>query len=205
MSCLPWIRTALIGELYRRASSIGIPRLRDEASARPIHILGIDHPTPRTRRTGETILMVDRADAHYVTVGRLWTVDERRAVGSGLRTHRHRRAEERAMGRRLGAGSGPGSRGIFARGRRDGAPVVEPPPIRSDPVRGGRIEPACYRHTNLLWTSRTCLTYLMRHSRMSPKPMPMRGAYLTTVARKTRRLHASDSPMSPLNRPYESR
>jgi hypothetical protein len=88
MSCLPWIRTALIGELYRPASSVGIPRLRDGASARPVHVLGIDHPTPRTRRTGETILMVDRADAHYVTVGRLWTLDERRALGSGLRTRR---------------------------------------------------------------------------------------------------------------------
>jgi hypothetical protein len=55
---------------------VGIPRLRDAASGRPIHVLGIDHPTPRTQRTGETILVVDRADAHYVTVGRLWTVDE---------------------------------------------------------------------------------------------------------------------------------
>jgi hypothetical protein len=60
----------------RGGEFIGIPRLRDEASGRPIHVLGVDHPTPRTRRTGETILVVDRADADYVTVGRLWSTDE---------------------------------------------------------------------------------------------------------------------------------
>jgi len=52
---------------------IGIPDLRDEATGRPIRILGVDHPTPRTRRTGETVLVVDRADADYVSVGRRWT------------------------------------------------------------------------------------------------------------------------------------
>jgi hypothetical protein len=60
----------------RGGEFIGIPHLRDEASGRPIHVLGVDHPTPRTRRTGETILVVDRADADYVTVGRLWSTDE---------------------------------------------------------------------------------------------------------------------------------
>jgi hypothetical protein len=55
----------------RNGDFIGIPRLRDDASGQLIHILGVDHPTPRTRRTGETILVVDRADAEYVTVGRL--------------------------------------------------------------------------------------------------------------------------------------
>jgi hypothetical protein len=54
---------------------IGIPRLRDNASGHPIHVLGVDHPTPRTQRTGETILVVDRADADYVKVGRLWTAE----------------------------------------------------------------------------------------------------------------------------------
>ena len=54
---------------------IGVPRLRDDASGQPIHVLGVDHPTPRTQRTGETILVVDRADAEYVQVGRLWTVE----------------------------------------------------------------------------------------------------------------------------------
>ena len=52
---------------------IGIPELRDEATGHPIRILGVDHPTPRTQRTGETILVVDRADADYVQPGRLWT------------------------------------------------------------------------------------------------------------------------------------
>jgi hypothetical protein len=60
----------------RNGEFIGIPRLRDEASGQRIHILGIDNPTPRTQRTGETILVVDRADADYVTVGRVWTVEE---------------------------------------------------------------------------------------------------------------------------------
>jgi hypothetical protein len=60
----------------RGGDFIGIPHLRDEASDQPIHILGVDHPTPRTQRTGETILVVDRADADYVTVGRLWSTDE---------------------------------------------------------------------------------------------------------------------------------
>ena len=54
---------------------IGIPCLRDDASGQPIRVLGVDHPTPRTRRTGETILVVDRADADYVKVGRLWTAE----------------------------------------------------------------------------------------------------------------------------------
>jgi hypothetical protein len=36
----------------RNGEFIGIPRLRDEASGHPIHVLGVDHPTPRTQRTG---------------------------------------------------------------------------------------------------------------------------------------------------------
>jgi hypothetical protein len=68
------VGSSLSGRL-RTASSSGF-RLRDEASGHPVHILGIDHPTRRTQRTGETILVVDRADADYVTVGRLWTAEE---------------------------------------------------------------------------------------------------------------------------------
>ncbi|MGX6608601.1 hypothetical protein ACWKSP_41805 [Micromonosporaceae bacterium Da 78-11] len=59
----------------RNGDFLGIPLLRDAASGRPIHVLGVDHPTPRTRRTGETILVVDRADAEHVAVGRLWTAE----------------------------------------------------------------------------------------------------------------------------------
>jgi hypothetical protein len=55
---------------------VGIPRFRDEVSGHPIHVLGVDHPTPRTRRTGETILVVDRADADYVAAGRVWITEE---------------------------------------------------------------------------------------------------------------------------------
>jgi hypothetical protein len=54
---------------------VGIPRLCDEVSRQPIHVLGVEHPTPRTLRTGETILVVDRADAEYTTIGRLWTAE----------------------------------------------------------------------------------------------------------------------------------
>ena len=54
---------------------VGIPRLRDNTSGHTVRVLGVDHPTPRTRRTGETILVVDRADAEVVQVGRLWTVE----------------------------------------------------------------------------------------------------------------------------------
>jgi hypothetical protein len=59
----------------RNGDFIGIPRLRDDASGELIHILGVDHPTPRTQRTGETILVVDRADAGRVKVGRVWTAE----------------------------------------------------------------------------------------------------------------------------------
>ena len=61
----------------RNGEFIGIPRLRDDATGQPVHVLGVDHPTPRTLRTGETILVIDRADAACVTVGRLWTAEER--------------------------------------------------------------------------------------------------------------------------------
>jgi hypothetical protein len=59
----------------RNGEFVGIPNLRDDASGHRIHVLGVDHPTPRTQRTGETILVVDRADADYVQPGRLWTQD----------------------------------------------------------------------------------------------------------------------------------
>jgi hypothetical protein len=57
----------------RNGEFMGIPRLRDDATGQPVHVLGVDHPTPRTLTTGETILVIDRADSAYVTVGRLWT------------------------------------------------------------------------------------------------------------------------------------
>jgi hypothetical protein len=59
----------------RNGDFVGIPRLRDHLSGRPVRVLGVDHPTPRTQRTGETILVIDRADREYVTVGRLWTAE----------------------------------------------------------------------------------------------------------------------------------
>ena len=59
----------------RNGEFVGIPSLRDDASGHPIHVLGVDHPTPRTQDTGETILVVDRADADYVKVGRPWTAE----------------------------------------------------------------------------------------------------------------------------------
>ena len=62
--------------LTRNGAFVGVPRLRDNASGSAVRILGVDHPTPRTRRTGETILVVDRSDAELVQVGRVWTLDE---------------------------------------------------------------------------------------------------------------------------------
>jgi hypothetical protein len=59
----------------RNGEFAGIPTLRDDATGHPIHVLGVDHPTPRTQDTGETILVVDRVDADYVRPGRLWTQD----------------------------------------------------------------------------------------------------------------------------------
>jgi hypothetical protein len=55
---------------------VGVPRLRDSVSGQPVHVLGVDHPTPRTMRTGETILVVDRSDAEFAEVGRTWTLEE---------------------------------------------------------------------------------------------------------------------------------
>ncbi|WP_433299167.1 hypothetical protein ACQP2F_45465 [Actinoplanes sp. CA-030573] len=54
---------------------VGVPRLRDDASGRVVRVLGVDNPTPRTQRTGETILVIDRDDADLVEVGRLWNVE----------------------------------------------------------------------------------------------------------------------------------
>jgi hypothetical protein len=59
----------------RNGEFIGIPKLRDEASGQLIRVLGVDHRTPRTQRTGEMILVVDRADAALVAVGRTWTAE----------------------------------------------------------------------------------------------------------------------------------
>jgi hypothetical protein len=59
----------------RNGEFVGVPTLRDDATGHPIHVLGVDHSTPRTQDTGETILVVDRADADYVRPGRLWTQD----------------------------------------------------------------------------------------------------------------------------------
>ncbi|MFF5291818.1 hypothetical protein [Paractinoplanes globisporus] len=54
---------------------VGVPRLRDSITGQPVHVLGVDHPTPRTMRTGETILVIERADAEYVQVGRTWILE----------------------------------------------------------------------------------------------------------------------------------
>jgi len=57
----------------RGGEFVGVPRLVDDVSGRALRVLGVDHPTPRTLRTGETILVIDRADAECVAVGRLWS------------------------------------------------------------------------------------------------------------------------------------
>jgi hypothetical protein len=60
----------------RHGEFVGLPRLYDETTGHPVRVLGVDHPTPRTLHTGETILVVDRADADYVKVGRVLTTAE---------------------------------------------------------------------------------------------------------------------------------
>ncbi|GLY01584.1 hypothetical protein [Actinoplanes sp. NBRC 101535] len=62
----------VVGET-RGGEFTGIPLLHDATSGKPIRILAVDHPTPRTRRTGETILVVDRADAPQARTGQVWT------------------------------------------------------------------------------------------------------------------------------------
>ena len=52
---------------------IGLPELRDHLTGHPITVIGVDSPTPRTLRTGETILLIDRADADYAEPGRTWS------------------------------------------------------------------------------------------------------------------------------------
>ncbi len=74
-----------LGGSTRNGDFVGIPRQRDDATGQPIHVLGVDHPTPRTRRTGETILVVARAAAEHVLVGRLWTAESQK---QGLRVPR---------------------------------------------------------------------------------------------------------------------
>ncbi|MEV6344037.1 hypothetical protein [Actinoplanes sp. NPDC051851] len=60
---------------------VGVPALHDDVTGHPIGVLAVDHPTPRTRRTGETILLVNRGDAAFAVAGRLWTIDASPATG----------------------------------------------------------------------------------------------------------------------------
>jgi hypothetical protein len=62
----------VVGDV-RPGEFVGLPSLFDQSTGHPIHVLGVDHPMPRTSRTGETILVVDRADADYAKAGRVWT------------------------------------------------------------------------------------------------------------------------------------
>lgn len=54
---------------------VGVPVCRDEATGRHLHVLGVDFPTAETRRTGRTVLILDRQDAEYATAGRTWLVE----------------------------------------------------------------------------------------------------------------------------------
>ncbi|MEO3777186.1 hypothetical protein ABGB16_10120 [Micromonospora sp. B11E3] len=67
-------RSGLIacGTLLAGEELIGTPSLIDELTGRPVHVLGVDFPTPRTRRTGQQLLIVSRTDADLVTPGRTW-------------------------------------------------------------------------------------------------------------------------------------
>jgi hypothetical protein len=58
---------------YFDGEPIGTPELLDEQTGHRIRVLGVDFPIPRTLRTGQTILIVDRQDGEYATAGRIWT------------------------------------------------------------------------------------------------------------------------------------
>ncbi|MEH0935247.1 hypothetical protein [Micromonospora psammae] len=51
----------------------GVPDFVDELSGERLRVLGVDFPTPRTRRTGQQLLVVAREDAALVAPGRVWT------------------------------------------------------------------------------------------------------------------------------------
>ncbi|WP_405113081.1 hypothetical protein OG559_05465 [Micromonospora sp. NBC_01405] len=68
------VRSGLVacGTLLGGEELIGIPAFVDEVTGRPVHVLGVDFPTPRTRRTGQYLLVVSREDSELVTAGRTW-------------------------------------------------------------------------------------------------------------------------------------
>jgi hypothetical protein len=55
-------------------SLLGVPGFVDDLTGQPLRVLGIDFPTPKTQRTGQHLIVVDREDAALVTPGRIWTV-----------------------------------------------------------------------------------------------------------------------------------
>ena len=50
----------------------GMPDFVDEQTGTRLRLLGIDFPTPRTRRTGQVVFVLDRQDAAYACTGRTW-------------------------------------------------------------------------------------------------------------------------------------
>jgi hypothetical protein len=54
---------------------VGLPEFVDEQTGARLRLLGVDFPTPKTRRTGQTVYIVDRQDAAYAAVGRTWVAD----------------------------------------------------------------------------------------------------------------------------------
>ena len=50
----------------------GVPDFVDEQTGARLRLLGIDFPTPRTRRTGQAVFVLDRLDAAYACAGRTW-------------------------------------------------------------------------------------------------------------------------------------
>jgi hypothetical protein len=62
----------VVAGTYLGDEIMGVPRLSDRTTGHSITVLGLDHHTPRTRRTGQKIIVVDRADSAYAVVGREW-------------------------------------------------------------------------------------------------------------------------------------
>jgi len=53
---------------------VGVPAFLDEQTGARLRLLGIDFPTPRTRRTGQAVFVLDRKDAGYAQAGRVWVL-----------------------------------------------------------------------------------------------------------------------------------
>ncbi|MCP2323595.1 hypothetical protein HDA40_002102 [Hamadaea flava] len=65
----------LVVGTFQGEQPVGVPAMRDATTGQALHILGVEFATPRTLRTGQTTLVLDRDDRELASPGRMWTVD----------------------------------------------------------------------------------------------------------------------------------